>query len=157
MIWLMFFLGQLVHLAAQVDKIARAENTPVTDRSQILQERLIPIAVRVFACTIAFAVLFGGGAPELFKIFGIEPWSWLVGLSGLLANTSPVGKAIAAALGFGMDSALTYIPKLDTYIPPPIDRQEIIKKKAFVKGVDATKEEVKKAVEEIKPEPPTGG
>lgn len=155
MIWVMFALGQLMHLAMQVDAIARAKNTPVTSRKQIVLDRAIPIAVRFFLCTMAFGILFGGGAGEVYIAFGSEAPQWLLNLSGLLANTSIVGYFIAGVIGFGVDSAIGFLPFVKTYIPPPIDQEQAIAEKGFRAGAAAGVEAAKEAVEEVKtPLPP---
>ncbi len=154
MIWGMFFAGQLMHLLMQVDAIARAKNTPITSRMKILEDRAIPITVRLFLCTLIFGLTLGGGMPDLYMLFGAEAPQWVVRLGGLLANTSIVGWSIAGMVGFGVDSAIGFLPFVKTYIPPPIDQQQAVEQKGFEKGVEATKVEVKAAVEDIHPTSP---
>lgn len=122
--WFMFQLGQVMHVVSQIDQIARAKNNTATSRKQILLDRLVPIIVRSFIATIAFGVLLGGGLPKILEMVGMQSPSWVITLSVLLSQTGMVGASLAAAVGFGADSALTLVPAFKSYIPPPIDDQK---------------------------------
>jgi len=148
--WIMFQLGQVMHLAAQIDAIVRAKNNPAISRWIVFQERLIPILVRSFIATLGFMIVLGGGLPKIFGMFNATPPNWTVTVAVLLSDTGLVGYAIAGGLGFGADSVLGFVPMLKAYIPPPIDQETAVQNKGFAQGVDAAKQ----AVEEVKPPVP---
>lgn len=145
--WLMYALGQGMHLIAQLDTITRASNNTATSRLGILKDRWIPIMVRAFLGTLVFGVLLGGGLPKLLALVGMSVPASVATLAMLLSEAGLVGAMLAGAAGFGADSALAFFPPLKSYIPPPIDQEQAAQVKGFVKGVDAAKQ----AVEEVKP------
>lgn len=148
--WLMCILGQIMHLLAQVWTIKQAPNNAATSIGDIIRKRFIPIVVRSFICTAFFGIVFGGGLPEFYKAAGAEVPSWAAIISVLLAHTGMVGWSMSALVGFGLDSAITFIPVFKSYLPPPIDQiPAALENKAFVAGVDATKVAVKDAVEHV--------
>lgn len=147
LIWLMFLLGQLMHLGAQIDSVVRATNNPATSRIEIFKDRWIPITVRSFICSMLFGVFLSGHGPDVLKAFNIPSPNWLIALSVLMTGTGIAGVFMAGLAGFGIDSAIGYIPYFKAYIPPPVDQQASVQTKGFAQGVDAAKH----AVEEVKP------
>lgn len=145
--WLMFQLGQVMHLLAQVDAVVRAKNNTAISRRKVLEDRWIPILVRSFACTIGFMILLGGGLPRVIQMFGGTPPQWSLVVAVLISETGLVGYGVAAGLGFAADSVLGFIPMLKAYIPPALDQETVVQTKGFVQGVEAAKQ----AVEEVKP------
>lgn len=149
LVWLMFLIGQLMHLGAQIDAIVRARNNPAISRLQIVKERWIPITVRAFICSCVFGIFLGGGGPQILKAFNMSAPAWMITLGVLMTNTGLVGVFLAGLSGFGIDSAIGFIPYFKAYIPPPIDQEAAVQSKGFVQGVDAAAH----AAAEVKPPP----
>jgi hypothetical protein len=120
-IWFMFLLGQLMHLGAQIDAVVRAKNNTALSRIGIITDRWIPITARAFVCSMTFGVFLGGGAPQVLQVFHLPSPDWIVTLGVLMTNTGIVGMCLAGLAGFGIDSAIGFIPYFKAYIPPPLD------------------------------------
>jgi hypothetical protein len=145
--WIFCMIGQLIHLAVQIDTIARAKNNSAISRLEILKDRAIPIIARLFACTMIFGVFFGGGLPKLLEAMNMQPPVWAAIISILLSGTGFVGICISGLIGLALDSLITFIPMFKSYLPPTIDAEQAVADKGFAQGVDAAKQ----AVAEVKP------
>lgn len=147
LVWFFCFLGQLASLAMQVDKVVRMEHLPASSREQVLLDRIIPIGVRMFICTMFFGIMFGGGLPEVLQVLGMDAPKWSIAVPALLASTG-FGVFVAGLVGFGLDNLIDYVPVFKSYLPPPIGKYPAaMEEKGFKEGVKAAEE----AVSEVKP------
>lgn len=152
--WLFCLVGQMIHLAVQIDAIVRAKNNTATSHKSVLRDRAIPIIARLFAATMFFGVFFGGGLPELLKALNMDAPAWTVTIAVLLSNTGFVGICLSGLIGLGLDSMIGFFPFFKPYLPPPIDQlAQAQENKGFVKGVEAAKD----AVDHVEPPPANGG
>lgn len=117
--WLLFIIGLLVHLVAQVAAITAAPNNPDNSFLLILQKRWSTILVRSFISIMLFWILFGGGLPEFLSIVGVQAPDWIAKLATVV-HMSGVGAAFSGLAGYFGDSALAFFPALKSSVPPPI-------------------------------------
>lgn len=111
LVWLLFFCGEILHVALQADDMARkAEKS----RWALLCLIWPKIAFRVFCCAMIFAIIWGN--PELIAkipaIFG-HP----IGVDESEVLAVPMNNAIAGLYGLFLDSLLGYIPVLKSQLP----------------------------------------
>jgi hypothetical protein len=119
-IWLVFILGQAIHLFLQIDAMVRSSTSPATSRLTVLEAKASTFLARFFVCTMIFWLWFDGQLAAVIQGTGISVPSWVTALIAL-----HISGGWAGLVGFGIDSALAYIPGLkstlpqDTPPPPP--------------------------------------
>lgn len=114
-IWLLFFVGQVVHVMAQIETVVRTKTNPANSRLQILKDGWFAFVIRAFVCTMLFGVFLSGELPTVLLAFKIESPLWVEALSAVM--NSAAGPFIAGAFGYSIDSLLAYIPGLKSYVP----------------------------------------
>lgn len=115
-IWILFLIGQLIHIMAQIESVVRSKATPVTlTRTEVLNDRLPAFLIRGFITTCLFWIFLGGGLPDLLIAFKVETPGWLLALSAVI--NSQAGPPLAGIIGFSIDSMLAYVPFLKSYVP----------------------------------------
>jgi hypothetical protein len=111
---LWFLFGQALHVAAQVDAIARAKNNPIDSRAAILKARATAFIVRIGLSSAVFVLWLQGTLIEVIMATGLTVPDSIEKVLNL-----HVTGAIAVLAGFAADSVLGYIPFLKSSIPPP--------------------------------------
>lgn len=110
-IWLMFFVGVLLHVALQIDDIARKNKWT---REAVSKAIGIPVAYRTFATACTFGLIWHYPLiiSKLLAFFG-HPVS--ADTADLIAI--PMNYFIAGIYGLSLDSAFGYIPGLKSWLP----------------------------------------
>lgn len=111
-----FIIGSALHTLAQIDAIARAKNNPMNSRMALLTARFQTILNRG-AWSVAFFTLWLQG--QLVALLTAAHLSLPAFATGIL--DLHIGGAVAFMAGYLSDSALAFIPGLNTSIPAPID------------------------------------
>src|SRR5216683_60520 len=111
-----FLMGSGMHTLAQIDAIARAKNNPATSRLGILASRWQTIVNRDAWAIAFFALILQGQFVALLNAVNIPVPSVMAALLDL-----HVGGAIAWMAGYLSDSALAFLPGLNTSLPPAIE------------------------------------
>lgn len=111
LIWLLFLLGDALHVGLQVDSLAR---TSSATRRKVLSVVWAAVAFRTFACAMIFGLIWQH--PTLISQIG--------GLFGHPLSpdessvfTIPMNNMIAGLYGLFLDSLLGYIPVLKSQLP----------------------------------------
>jgi len=111
-----FLVGSAMHTLAQIDAIARAKNNPANSRIGILATRWQTIVNRDAWAFAFFVLILQGQFVALLNAVKIPVPSAMAAVLDL-----HVGGAIAWMAGYLSDSALAFIPGLNTSLPPAID------------------------------------
>lgn len=111
-----FVVGSALHTLAQIDAIARAKNNPINSRAEIFLGRWQTILNRG-AWSVAFFTLWLQG--QLVALLTAAHLTLPSSVTGIL--DLHIGGAVAFMAGYLSDSALAFIPGLNTSIPPAID------------------------------------
>jgi hypothetical protein len=111
-IWILFFFGQFLHIALQVDDLARKSSKP---RDEVLGMILIQVCFRTFWCAMIFGLIWQYPLiiSNVLKIFG-HP----IGPDEADVMAIPMNNFIAGIYGLSLDSVLGYIPVLKSQLPP---------------------------------------
>lgn len=110
---LVFFLfGELLHVLAQLDEIARFFKEQPNSRTQIFIERVTPYIVRICVASAIFVLWLQGTLVETLAVAGIS----LPDAVMKVLNLHVTG-AIAVLAGYAADSALGYISFFKTTVP----------------------------------------
>lgn len=111
LIWILFFVGQVLHVALQVNSLADSSGKT---RTTVLKNIFIPVMWRTFACAMIFGLIWQ--YPDM-----IAKLASMVGFNVSSDETSvlaiPMNNFIAGVYGLGLDSALGYIPFLKSQLP----------------------------------------
>ena len=148
LIWLLFGVGVLLHLALQVDDIARKNKW---SRRAVLGAIGIRVAWRVFFTSLVFGLIWH--YPLLISkalgIFGIH-----LSDDEAAVFAIPMNNLIAGVWGLFLDSAFGYIPGLKSWLPVvdvPI-QSALVDAKAYTEAAsDAIETAQHKAAELPKP------
>jgi hypothetical protein len=117
-IW--FLVGSAMHTLAQVDAIARAKNNPANSRMGILLSRWQTIVNRDAWALAFFVLILQGQFVALLNAIKVPVPSVLAAVLDL-----HVGAAISWMAGYLSDSALAFLPGLNTSLPPAIEAPPI--------------------------------
>lgn len=110
-----FVLGNALHGLAQVNDVAQKTKQ---SRSKVLSDSWVPLLVRGFLCLFLFLGLLEGQIDDILMAAHIPIPMWLQGLLDINVNSA----WIAGLAGYGFDSAIGYIPKIQKLgIPPSIE------------------------------------
>lgn len=110
LIWLLFLIGEALHIAVQVDDIARKNKMA---RKLVFTEIGFRFANRAFWCAMIFLLIWQ--YPEcisaIVRIF--HP----IGPDEAEVLAIPMNNAVAGLYGLALDSLLNYIPGLKSQLP----------------------------------------
>ena len=110
-IWLLFLIGEGLHVFLQVDDLARKNNLL---RRNVITTVLAPVLYRAFGCAMIFALIWQH--PDIIaKVAGFFGHPVSGDEEGVFRI--PMNYAISGLYGLGLDSALGYIPVLKTQLP----------------------------------------
>lgn len=111
LIWLLFLLGDALHVALQVDNLARSSKLTY---KQVIQETGIKVLYRAFACAMVFGLLWQDPAivSQIAKLVGFN-----ISADEAEVFAIPINNAIAGLYGLFLDSLLGYIPFLKSQLP----------------------------------------
>ncbi len=111
-----FLVGSAMHTLAQIDAIARAKNNPANSRIGILATRWQTIFNRDAWALAFFFMILQGQFVALLTAVKIPVPSVISALLDL-----HIGAAISWMAGYLSDSALAFLPGLNTSLPPAIE------------------------------------
>lgn len=110
-----FIVGNALHGLAQINKEARLKKTSM---KEVFSYFWVPLLVRGVLCMFGFLLLLEGQADDIITAMHIPLPAFVQGLLNLNVNNF----AIAGLAGWGFDSGLGYIPKIEKLgVPPAID------------------------------------
>jgi heme/copper-type cytochrome/quinol oxidase subunit 2 len=115
---LVFFLaGYVIHFLLQVEVKVRANNNKAKSRVQLLKDNLLRIIARFFVSAMIFGIVWTHPT-VLVSLLGYLGVNVTGGFADVLSL--PMNVFTSGLWGFGIDSALAYIPYFST-IAPPLD------------------------------------
>lgn len=105
-LWILYFLGQAIHVLLQADAVARAPNNPVKTRLEVFNIMWRNYLARWFVGTMLFwlFVLYPTAIPTMVEYFG-----WNVPASIALMFQQKMPPPIAGLVGYAMDSILGFL------------------------------------------------
>ena len=111
LIWILYFVGAALHVALQVDDIARKNNWK---RIDVIQAIGTAVAYRAFASAMIFGLIWHYPLliSSALKAVGIN-----IGPDEAEVLAIPMNNFIAGLYGLGLDSVLGYIPGLKSWLP----------------------------------------
>lgn len=111
LIWALYFVGAALHIALQIDDIARKNNWK---RKDVFNAIGAAVAYRTFLSAMVFGLIwhYPEGIANALKTFGIS-------LPGDEAEVLafPMNYFVAGLYGLGLDVVLGYIPGLKSWLP----------------------------------------
>lgn len=144
----MFVVGYLVHALAQIDAAARAKNNAITSRMRIIDLNWIRLLSRFFFSLMIFLGVWANPTvlSTLAGYFGVT-----LSQNAIAIMTLPMSVWTAGLWGFGIDSALAFVPVLKNALPPIEGLQGLLLEDA-AHHIAAAKEDVEQAkVTDAKP------
>lgn len=112
LIWLVFLVGQAVHLNLQIWAIVTAPNSTAKTWSEVFYARGPAIIARSFLCTMLFWLWLDGQLVAGLDGLGIPLPGWVHVMLAL-----HVSAPIAGLAGFVADSILAFIPWFKSTVP----------------------------------------
>lgn len=111
LIWVLYFVGALLHVGLQVNDIA-AKNA--WKRRDVINAIGAAVAYRAFASAMVFGLIwhYPMAISNAMKMFGIN-----VGQDEAEVFAIPMNNFIAGLYGLMLDSLLGYIPGLKSWLP----------------------------------------
>lgn len=111
LIWVLFFFGQFLHLALQVDDISRKNKLT---RKQVINFIGTAVAVRTFFAAMIFGLIWHDPTliADALKAMHINIGGEEAGVLEI-----PMNNFIAGLYGILLDSILGYIPGLKSWLP----------------------------------------
>jgi 4-hydroxybenzoate polyprenyltransferase len=117
LIAIMFFVGYTVHVLVQIDDLVRDKTNGATSRVRVFKMNSIRIIGRLWWNFIIFGIIwrYPSLIPTGIGLLGVN-----VSPNVAAVLTLPMNVWFAGGWGYGLDSLLSYIPKLRNVVPPPI-------------------------------------
>ena len=110
-----FLIGHILHVAVQVDGLAKAHPSPKVSDWFVFSSNVISISWRFFLSFVIFLAIWSdpSGIASLLSFVGFSPGE---NLTAVL--TFPMSPWFAGLWGLGLDWLLGNIPKLKSVLPP---------------------------------------